>query len=170
MSPVRSADLPRDDVSPIADPSSRLEAALLDGAVATLPGLVLMSLGAAVRSPAVIHAGVWLAVVSIAVFLTIDLVLLARYGQTVGMRLAGLRIVRADGTRATLARILVLRSVLPRAIGLVPVLGWLFTIVDALCVFSSDRRTIHDHMADTIVVDLRAPIDAPPRARAADVA
>jgi uncharacterized RDD family membrane protein YckC len=33
--------------------------------------------------------------------------------------------------------------------------------VDLLLVFTGDRRTLHDHMAGTIVIDLRAPLAKP---------
>lgn len=157
----RAADAETDLRSPLADPSARLGALVIDTVLPALPQLVLLPLGVVVRSAAFIHASTWLGWVLTVVLFVVDLVLLARYGQTIGKRMLGLRIVRADGSRAGLGRLFWLRTVLPTAIGVIPILGWLFGLGDALAIFRADRRTIHDHMADTIVVDLRAPLEGP---------
>jgi len=81
-----------------------------------------------------------------------NLVLLHRSGQTIAKRWMNIRIVRADGSRAGLGRIFALRMVVPGVISAIPVLGGIFTLADALCIFAQDRRTLHDRIADTIVV------------------
>jgi uncharacterized RDD family membrane protein YckC len=76
-------------------------------------------------------------------------------GQTAGKALTGLRIVRADGSRGSTARLLFARE-LPVALGLsIPFLApivWL----GSLGVFGERRRCLHDAVADTIVVDVRS--------------
>lgn len=81
------------------------------------------------------------------------LVLLYRSGQTIGKKIVGIRIVRTDGSRAGLLRILGLRYVVPGLIGAIPFLGFFFVLADALVIFGEARRCIHDYIADTIVVD-----------------
>ena len=78
---------------------------------------------------------------------------LHRYGQTIGKRLLGIRIVRGDGSRASLGRIFALRY-LPMALlgGLGFHLGGLIRLADVLCIFRDDRRCLHDLIADTRVV------------------
>lgn len=156
---ARSATLAIDRVSPLAEPSARLAAVLVDVGL-RLAYLLVVAVGAALSSPVVVrvgsHAG-WIAFVALFV---IDLVLLARTGQTLGKRALGLRIVRGDGSRAPLGRLFWLRSVAPAVLGSVPLVGWLFGLIDTLAIFGADRRTLHDRMADTIVVDLRAPASA----------
>ena len=78
--------------------------------------------------------------------------LLATRGQTVGKRLVGLRIVRSNGERASLARLLGLRYLLGGVIQAIPIAGMLYVLVDLLLIFRESRQCLHDNIADTIVV------------------
>ncbi|HEX9732584.1 MAG TPA: RDD family protein [Thermoanaerobaculia bacterium] len=82
----------------------------------------------------------------------VNVYLLAKSGQTLGKKALGVRIVRYDGSEASLARLLVLRFGLPNTIGMIPFLGSFFGLLDALFIFGDERRCIHDHFADTKVV------------------
>jgi uncharacterized RDD family membrane protein YckC len=91
----------------------------------------------------------------------VQLVLLARSSTTLGKALFGLRIVRRDGRRAALWRLVLLRF-LTLAIGAalvdsVTVIGGslVFWLVDPLMVFTRHHRTLHDRIADTIVIRTR---------------
>ena len=77
---------------------------------------------------------------------------LYRDGQTWGKKLLGIRIVGLDGRIPGLLRLLVLRHFVGTAIAQVPLVGPLYTVVDALFVFTHDRRCIHDLIARTRVV------------------
>ena len=95
----------------------------------------------------------WLCLaIGLAVF-AYNLVQLHRTGQSIAKKWLGIRIVRKDGSRAGLGRIFSLRMLVPFLISAIPVLGALFGLIDALCIFGDDRRTLHDRIADTIVVD-----------------
>jgi uncharacterized RDD family membrane protein YckC len=157
----RAADLPVDRISLLADPGSRLAAVTLDAALPFVPQLSILGLGIAVQSADLVRASGWVGWGVAALVLVVDLVLLARYGQTIGKRIVGIRIVRTNGERASLGRLFVLRTLLPTGIGLVPIVGFLFGAADTLAIFSTDRRTLHDRIADTIVIDLRAPLPEP---------
>ena len=77
-------------------------------------------------------------------------------GQTIGKGIMDLRIVRKNGTPAERSHI-ILKRILPiQLIAQVPILGGLFAIVDALCIFRSQRNTIHDDIAETKVINLRS--------------
>ncbi len=76
----------------------------------------------------------------------------ATRGQTVGKLLVGLRMVRSDGSRLSLGRWLGLRMIPVVLVGQIPVIGNILVTLDALFIFRSDRRCLHDHLADTIVV------------------
>jgi uncharacterized RDD family membrane protein YckC len=158
---ARAADLPKDDLSPLADPGARLGAVVIDTVLPSIPHVLGMPLGVALGSPATIHGFFWLGWVAVAALSIVDLVLLARYGQTIGKRVLGLRIVRADGARCSLARLFWARSVLPALVSWVPIAGQIFGLADAVAIFTERRRTLHDRLADTIVVDLRAPLPEP---------
>ena len=85
--------------------------------------------------------------------IVVNIVLLASNGQSIGKRLLGIRIVRMDGSPAGFGRIFFLRFFLVHVImgsvafGLVP-------LVDTLMIFRDNRRTLHDEIADTHVVDV----------------
>lgn len=78
-----------------------------------------------------------------------QLFLASRSGQTIGKRWRRIRVVRTDGSRASLGRILVLRNLIPG--GLSSLCG-LFGLVDALLIFGEERRCLHDILADTKVI------------------
>ena len=81
-----------------------------------------------------------------------NLWLLHTHGQTVAKRLLRIRIVRTDGSRASLGRLFWMRSFLPAILSAIPCLGTLFSLVDSLMIFGEDKCCLHDKMADTIVV------------------
>jgi uncharacterized RDD family membrane protein YckC len=157
VSAPRAAHLAEDTVSPLAEPGTRALAVVIDTVIPLVPYTLLVAVGVIARSGAVVRSAPWVALACFAVVLAIDLVLMARYGQTIGKRIAGVRVVRSTGERASLSRLFWARSVLPALLASIPIAGWLFGTLDSLAIFSRERRTIHDRIADTIVIDLRAP-------------
>jgi uncharacterized RDD family membrane protein YckC len=79
-------------------------------------------------------------------------VLLSRGGQTVAKKMLNIRVVRRDGSHCGLARIFFARYLPVTVLGLIPFIGGLVSLVDALLIFRDDRRCLHDEIADTIVV------------------
>ena len=75
--------------------------------------------------------------------------LIATKGQSLGKRVAKTRIVRLDGSAPGFVYGVLLRSWLVVAITSVFSLG---ALVDALFVFREDRRTLHDLLAGTRVI------------------
>jgi uncharacterized RDD family membrane protein YckC len=144
---------------PVAGPAlagrgSRLLAVIIDGAL--MAGLFwLLSLvtsinvfsGEASMSTLVVNTAL-----GFVLFLLVQGVLLVRHGQTVGKRMLGLRIVRRDGSRVGAGRMLGLRYGLGWLINLVPVVGGIYSLVDALLIFRASRLCLHDQIADTQVV------------------
>lgn len=72
----------------------------------------------------------------------------ARNGQSIAKKLLGIKVVRSDGSRASIARIFWLRNVVNTLLSVVPLYG----VVDALFIFGEPRQCVHDKLADTIVV------------------
>jgi len=110
---------------------------------------------------------VWLALAALLAtpVFVIDLRMLRRSGWTIGKRLLGIRIVRGDGSRAGLLRVVLVRMAPMWASEALQLAGsWTATwvglavfVVVVLLIFTPARRCLHDWLADTIVVDSREP-------------
>jgi len=145
----------------LAERGSRLGAVVLDGLIFGVPLVpIYMPL-----LPQILHGGrprlnptgTWGLFAAIAGFIEIGLfiytlVLLNRNGQTIGKKIVDIKIVRTDGSRASLGRIFWLRGVVSSLPGIIPILGHLYRLADVLFIFGNARRCIHDYIADTIVV------------------
>jgi len=154
----------RDVVDPnrtlvLAERGTRLGAELLDiiifGSMVYLPFLVLGVAGASAASTSagetggsMMALGLTLSIVGFVAWFGLTISYLRRNGQSIGKKIVGLKIVRKDGTRASVGRIIFLRNLTIRAISIIP----LFTFVDALFIFSESRQCLHDRLADTIVI------------------
>jgi len=154
---------PRAAVLDVVDPhaalvpagrGARLAAAVLDGIIAMMavyvPFLVVVVTGALVRADE--NVQLMSALVTLfagfGVWLWFTLKWMKRDGQSIGKKALSIKVVRGDGSPASLARLVWLRNVVNVLIGLVPLYG----IVDVLFIFSEDRRCLHDKLADTIVI------------------
>lgn len=84
-------------------------------------------------------------------FLAVNGYLLATRGQTVAKALLGMRIVRPDGSQADFGRLL-LRYGVGYFFGIVGGIAAIYGLVDALMIFRSNRRCLHDEIAGTMVV------------------
>ncbi len=90
--------------------------------------------------------------VGLVLFLLFHGYLLHTRAQTLGKAVLSIKIVRSDGSQATLGRIFTRRVVPLWILAIVPGLN-LLIFVDLLFIFRRDKRCIHDFIADTIVVD-----------------
>ena len=87
-----------------------------------------------------------------ALFMLTQGYLLVQRGQTIGKALLKIRIVRRDGARVSATRLIGLRYGVGSLLNVVPAVGQVFGVIDALFIFGSSRRCLHDHIADTQVV------------------
>ena len=159
----------REEVEPeLAGRVARLLASLVDTALWLVPcGLVALAgykvirqylLTGEVQSTTGATTAILLAGALMVGLLVWNILLMYQYGQTVGKRVIGIRMVRSDGTEAGLARLLLLRIGVLILIGMVlgaisPYLSWAFSLANVLFIFSESRRCLHDHIADTMVVN-----------------
>jgi uncharacterized RDD family membrane protein YckC len=81
----------------------------------------------------------------------INLYLLHARSQTIGKWVLKLQIRRSGGSRANLAQKLLLRYLLPGLLLAIPYVGPLLLFIDLANLFTADRRTLHDRLADTQV-------------------
>jgi uncharacterized RDD family membrane protein YckC len=77
---------------------------------------------------------------------------LHKSGQTLGKKALKLRIVRTDGSRAGLVRLLFVRLGFMCVLGYIPFVGRFVSLVDSLLIFRASHKCLHDQLADTIVV------------------
>jgi uncharacterized RDD family membrane protein YckC len=73
---------------------------------------------------------------------------MARNSQSIAKKWLQIKVVRADGSRVSLGRLILLRNVVVWILSMIP----LFSIIDALFIFGEARQCLHDKIADTIVV------------------
>jgi len=134
----------------------RLVAGFVDSfvfAVAVAPALLISLAGAHAESIGGIVAGVFLGVLCAVTLAVIQLRMLTKEGQTIGKRAMSVRIVTFEGEENPgFGKAVVLRGVVPGAIGAIPIVGGIFSLVDILFIFRSDKRCIHDLLAGTKVV------------------
>jgi len=72
--------------------------------------------------------------------------------RSFGKRFTGIRVAMLDGSVPPLWRLLLLRNGVPALIGLVPVVGRFFGLLDAVFIFGNEQRCLHDLIASTQVV------------------
>jgi uncharacterized RDD family membrane protein YckC len=96
--------------------------------------------------------GTSITVVALLIWCAVTVRLVAANGQSIGKRLVGIKVVRTDGSRASFARIFLLRNVVSSLPNLLPYLGWFYMFADPLLIYQDSRRCLHDMIADTIVV------------------
>lgn len=148
-----------EDEERLAGRGVRLGAALIDGLLVgmiTVPAMIYSGYWAQVRSgivPPFTSQLLW-ALIGFAVFMAFHGYSLKTSGQTLGKKLLGIQIQCLDGSPFRLPQ-LGLRYLLPQLLGLVPVAGPLFGILNLLFIFGPARRCLHDYLAGTCVVNLR---------------
>jgi uncharacterized RDD family membrane protein YckC len=141
-----------------ADRLQRFGAFLIDGA---LVGAPLLMIGAmSYRGRVGLSPGIFAGPAAI-VFLIgliawswITIVLVKSNGQSIAKWLVGIKVVRRDGSPASLGRIFWMRNVVNGLPGLIPLVGNVYALVDSMFIFGETQQCLHDRIADTIVVKL----------------
>lgn len=148
----RPAPQPSQQQATLAGRWIRLGAQLLDGLVFGVAVVVAAFAVGASRGADENAAYMAIGIAALPIML-MNLYLLGSRGQTLGKMLVKVKIVRTTGEDANLVRLVLLRILPINAVGFIPVLGGLIGLVDALMIFTEDRRCLHDHFAGTIVVN-----------------
>ena len=169
----------RDGQRPLADRGARLMARIIDWSIeiaCAIPGGIVLGTevlkivveAAQGREPdftqldvprLILGAGLML-VFSLAL-LVVQVWMLTVRGQTIGKRILGIRVVKADGSPAGFVNGWLMRELLITAIGIavsmIPFIGPIllrpaFHLVDWCLIFRDDQQCLHDQMATTKVV------------------
>lgn len=76
-------------------------------------------------------------------------------GQTIGKSLLGIRVDDLNGGPCERSRNVLKRMAPIHLLALIPGVGEIISLIDCLMIFRSDKRTLHDLIAGTKVVDIR---------------
>jgi uncharacterized RDD family membrane protein YckC len=155
--------LPPTGPNSLASQWMRLVARIIDIIILAIPGFIvagaLLSDSDAAYRPGMTPLSGDLIAVSLVTLLigaAYEVGMLVTQGATVGKMALGMRVARiADGQKPTPADA-VTRWAVPNVAGLVPFLGGLFQIVNALwCLWDPNRQCLHDKVAKTVVVSTK---------------
>ncbi len=147
------------DSHELAGRGTRLGAAILDGIILVMLVYVPLVIGILLSGrPLILNArfnyaailGVWsvLPLLGLIAFAWLNVMFVARNGQSIAKKIVGIKVIRTDGSPASLARIFWLRNVVNTLLALLPLYG----LVDILLIFGEARQCVHDKIADTIVI------------------
>ena len=139
----------------------RLVAHILDsiilGAMVETPLIITGAFAglASVRDPRAALAqffgiGGLLALLAFIAWIWLTVLFVSRNGQTIAKKLLGIKVVRTDGSKASLGRIFWLRNVVN--VVLTVVIPFIYWLADLLFIFGESRQCLHDKIADTMVV------------------
>lgn len=151
--------LTADEAALPAERSARLGAAILDGIIFTvmvyLPALFTMAMaGAAAKTAgesgasAMVMIGGVVTLAGVIAWCWLTIVYVKRNGQSIAKKLLKIKVVRSDGSRASLGRIFWLRNIVNGLISIIPLYG----LIEVLFIFGERRQCLHDKIADTIVI------------------
>jgi uncharacterized RDD family membrane protein YckC len=144
----------------LADRVTRLLAKIVDAIIgAALSAPILFLTGYIQRVQAgtvsILEIILW-TVVGFGFFVLVHGYFLATSGQTLGKKLLQIQIVdHATGALVPFVKLLFLREFLTALIASIPIVGGIYALADALFIFSSERRCLHDQIAGTRVVKVR---------------
>ena len=96
------------------------------------------------------HTGVFslLVLAGLVGWIWLTVLFVTRNGQSIGKKITGIKVVRTDGSPASLGRIALMRNLLNLLLNVIPLYGF----VDALLIFGEAHQCVHDKIADTIVI------------------
>ena len=156
---ARVLDVSNEGDQVLADRGIRLGAAIVDGLIIAGPIILFAILlpafvGVKGKQPNLALFGTIgvVFVVFMVVLVIVNMVLLHRYGQTMAKRLFKIKIVRGDGSRCSLLRIIFARALPMVLLEAIPLVGYIISLLDPLLIFRDDYRCLHDHIADTLVI------------------
>jgi uncharacterized RDD family membrane protein YckC len=142
----------------LADRGTRLAAMVIDsliiGAMWYGPFLIALIINATISGTtgenvnALMMLGTALGAAGFGVWAWLTIKYVNANGQSIAKRMLNIKVVRSDGSKASLGRIFWLRNVVNALLAVIPFYG----IIDALFIFGETRQCLHDKLADTIVV------------------
>ena len=140
----------------LAERAPRLGAAIVESLIFTAMVYLPIILGAALAGAGGEEAGGAMAMVGLllglggfVLWLYLTLKQMSATGQSMAKKYFNIKVVRSDGSPASLSNLIWRRNVLNGLLGVIPLYG----LIDVLFIFNENRQCIHDKIADTIVVE-----------------
>lgn len=135
----------------LASRGNRFAGSVVDGLlyfVALIPGIAL---AAGTNDDALIGLSV---IVPMLMLACVQWYLIATTGQSLAKRWLGMKIIKTSGEDVDFVSGVLLRSWVVGFINLIPVVGSIFPLLDALFIFGDEHRTLHDMIAGTKVISV----------------
>ena len=139
----------------LAERSTRLGAAIVDGLIFSAMVYVPMIIGMMVAASAGDSAGgvfallgVGLALAGFVVWTYMTLKQMGATGQSLAKKFLKIKVVRSDGSPASLSNLFWKRNFITWLLSIIP----LYSLIEVLFIFGETRQCLHDKIADTIVV------------------
>jgi uncharacterized RDD family membrane protein YckC len=147
-----------DSAATPAGRGTRLVAVIIDGIIFAAMVYIPLIIGIGMNGHPIVNGhfnpmvfagmGSWLPAIGLIAWCWLTILFVSRNGQSIAKKMLGIKVVRSDGSRASLGRIFLLRNVVNTVLAIVPFYG----LVDALLIFGETRQCVHDKIADTIVI------------------
>jgi uncharacterized RDD family membrane protein YckC len=153
--PAAPLATPNQIVLQLASRVSRFGAAMLDGLLyfgLPVVGVALMATSSSGNEIEPNYIGLTMIVLGLLAVIAVNCVWLDKYGQSIGKRAVGIKVVQVDGSRCELWRFFFVRYLPIGVLGAIPGLGALLSLVNVLMIFGQEQRCLHDLFANTIVV------------------
>lgn len=158
--PVTPVEIVHDQNSSIPSPANyasrwlRLGGAIIDGIVALCVGGVIgFFLGVFV--PGILTSEFTLTVIVFIAYMAVQFPFWKSRAQSIGKIVTGTQIVKLDGEKADVVTIAFKRYSIMSLLGVLPVIGGVIGLVNALCIFREEHNCLHDDVAGTRVVMLK---------------
>ncbi|HEY4294317.1 RDD family protein [Luteibacter sp.] len=136
-----------------ASRGKRFGGALLDSAVLFVVIVPILLMVTATGTTSGEDTALIVTILAVIALVIVNLVMMHRSGQSIGKKMMGTKIVRTDGSRASLRRIVFLRIMPMHFLCGIPYLGGPIALANFIVIFGKDIRCLHDQIADTIVVE-----------------
>jgi len=154
--PDSDVQIQSSEINNLASRWSRLFAALIDafiGIIVSVPLIIYYNVFELAMAGEELGTGlmVFMTLMGIVAFMLIHGYLLKTKGQTIGKLALGIKIVTLDDQLPNFGSLIVKRYLPIWVIQLVPAIN-ILALVDVLFIFRSDKRCVHDLIAETKVV------------------
>lgn len=151
------SDDPSYETPALASRGDRLIAQIFDGLL-MLPGIavgaVLVAMNGGEPEGPLVFAGIGVMALWILGLTIYQWYLISTSGQSLGKRWKEIKIIKQDGSDVDFVSGVILRVWVISALGGLPAIGGLISLLDYVWIFKDEQRCLHDLIAKTDVVDL----------------